>query len=224
MSRLLAAACRLLGAACKDAAPELATISTVQAPPEEASVYPALALLPERFRLVAHGDEEVVDDDGDPIMTNATTAVMEVGSLRGTVRLWLATRLTAERARLEEKVVSAFFQDDLAPSRLLVTLENVEVLGVATGADWPVAFMIDTTEWREELVFSERRWSFIQLNVDIPVLILRKDAALVTTLVAALTTDITTTVDDPTDVAVPPLTSLEQVTVADDGTIGASFP
>jgi hypothetical protein len=74
------------------------------------------------------------------------------------------------------------------------------------------------------MVFSERRWSFLQVSVDIPVLVLRRDAALVTTLVAALTTDITTVLTGPDDVAVPPLIALDQVTVADDGTVGPNYP
>lgn len=224
MSRLTRAACVAVGEVFRAAAPELADIQTVQAPPEHAAVYPALAILPERFMLSTWPDEEVLDADDAPIVLDDTNALMEVGSLRGTVRLWLAARSPAERARIEEKLAAAFFDDDLANGRLMVTLDNVEVLGVATGASWPVAFFLDSTEWREELVFSERRWSFLQVDVDIPVLIFRKDAALVTTLVAALTTDLTTTVDDATDVAVPPLSDLTQVTVADDGTIGAAYP
>jgi hypothetical protein len=222
VSTVLEHACELLADALRAAAPELTAVEVVQAPPDGAATYPAAAILPERFKLEAQGDEEVTDEDGDPIMVDATTALMEVGSLRGTARLWVAARYPAQRALLEEKLRAAFFDDDLAPSRLLVTLENVEVLGVATGASWPVAFLLDTSEWRDEMVFSERRWSFIQLRVDVPVLIHRRNAALVTQLIAALTTDLNTTVDDPADVAVPPLTNLELVTVADDGTVGPS--
>jgi hypothetical protein len=222
VSTVLEAACDLLGDALRAAVPELQTVQTVQAPPDGSAVYPAAAILPERFRLEAMGDEEVLDEDDDPIMMDGTTALMEVGSLQGTARLWLAARYPAQRALLEEKIRAAFFQDGLAPSRLLVELENVEVLGVATGATWPVAFLLDTSEWREELVFSERRWSFIQLRVDVPVLVPRRNAAIVTSLIVALTTDLNTTVDDPADVASPPLTDIELVSVADDGTVGPS--
>jgi hypothetical protein len=224
VSVLLRAALEAAAVAFRDAAPSLTDVQVTHAPPDQSATYPVLALLPERFVLEPHHDDEVLDDDGEPVMADATTALMEVGTLRGTVRLWLAARTMPERARLEERIVAAFFADGLAPGRLQVTLDNVEVLGVATGASWPVAFFLENSEWREELVFSERRWSFLQVDVDIPVLVLRKDAAIVTTLVAALTTDLATQIDDPADVASPPLTDLEQVTVADDGSVGPAYP
>jgi hypothetical protein len=224
VSRLVRAACEAAAVVFRAAAPALTDVATVQAPPEAAATYPAMAILPERFTLEVCADEEVLDDDGEPIVLGGTNALMEVASLRGSVRLWLAARNPAERARLEERITAAFFDDGFAPGRLLVELDNVEVLDVATGASWPVAFQLRTSEWREEMVFSERRWAFLQVDVDVPVLVFRKDAALVTTLVAALTTDLTTTLTDPDDVASPPLTDLDQVTVADDGTVGPAYP
>jgi len=225
VSRLLRLAMTAAGEVLRAAAPAIRSVKITRTPPDQPAEYPAIALMPEgRFKIDTHGDIEVLDASDDPVIIDGSRAVMEVGTLSGTVLLWLSARLEGQRETIADDLIAAFCGDDLANGRLLVELPNVEVSGHATGAAWPFAFFLDDSEWRDEMVFSERRWIFMRLAVDVPILVLRENAALVTTMIAALTSDLTTVIDDPTDVAVPPLGDLQQVLVNDDGSVGATYP
>lgn len=216
MSAIKAAAAAALAAAIAAEVPELAgKIEVTDAPPSQAAQYPAAAIEMGRFTFEA-GTMDVVDDaSGAPVM-NGVDALAEGGVVRGSLRIWLATRLPPQREQLEEAIQRAFIADDLAPGRLAVTLSNVQVGDFATGVDWPLAFFCEDSEWNEELVFSEKRWVFLTIEVDLPILVLLKNVPKVTTLIAQITTDLATTVDDPSDVAT--LIGLDQVRVSADGT------
>jgi hypothetical protein len=221
VSRVQRLACNALAAKLEATNPTLVgRVKVLQQPPDTIADYPVVVLMPERFTFVGLPDDEARDDDGDPIMVDASRALMHVGEFRGSIRIWLASRTPGQREELEESVLSAFYDDGLASGRCVATLTDLVIGGQATGYDTTVAFFLNSEDFREELVFSEKRWVFTQVDVDLPVLALRRDAWVVNQMVVALTEDIETTVDDPTDVTTSKLRDLEQHTVTGDGTLG----
>jgi hypothetical protein len=221
VSRILRLALEQVAASLRAACPSLASARVESAPPDTASEYPAIALVPDRFVVDPGSDDEILEEDGVHQVAPGGRPLASVGALRGSCRLFVAARLPAQRGVLEDQLTTAFFQDDTAPSRLMATLSNVEVGGIATGVDWNVAVFVADDEWRDEMAFSERRWAYRKLDVDVPILVLRSAVtqALVTQMVATLTADLETTVDDPTDLTNPGLAPLAQRAIAADGSI-----
>lgn len=220
MSRIKRLACEALAAKIAASHATLTSrVSVLQQAPDKVSDYPAVVVMPMgRFKFVGLQDDEALDSASDPIMATATSALMHVGEITGSIRIWLASRTPAQREVLEDAILSVFTDDGMASGRTLATLTDLTVGGVATGYDTPIAFLVDSLEFHEEMVFSEKRWVFTEVSVDLPILALRRNAAIVETLVLALTTDLETTVDDPGDLAT--LINLEQHTVAADGVLG----
>lgn len=201
MSAIKYAAAAALAAAIEAKVPALANrVAVVDTPPTTASEYPSGAVLVDRFTFEAMTDEELDDEAGDPIMSGHD-ALVEAGALRGSMRIWLAGRLPAQREDLEERVLRMFAGDELAVGRLLVPLPNVRVGDFASGLTWHLAFFVEETEWRDELVFSERHWAYLTVEVDLPVLVLREHVPVVQQLLILATGDLSVTVDSPDDVA-----------------------
>lgn len=221
MSRMQRLACNALAAKLEATNPTLVgRVKVLQQPPDTIADYPVVVLMPERFTFVGLPDDEARDVNGAPIMVDTERALMHVGELRGSIRIWLASRTPGQRESLEEAVLSAFYDDGLAPGRCLATISNLEIGGFATTYDTDVAFLLSSEDFREELVFSEKRWVFTQVDVDLPILALRREAWVVNQMVIALTEDLKTTVDVPTDVSTTKLRDLEQHTVTGAGTLG----
>lgn len=216
MTAIKYAAAAVLAAALVDAVPELADrVQVLDAPPTEPAQYPAAAIvLDGDFPFVPGDGEEIDDANGDQVM-NGPDALVEMGSLRGNLRIFVAARTPVQREQLEERILRAFLADEMAITRLLCTVRNVAIADIQTGVDWPVAFFIESTTWSGELVFSEKRWAFVRVEVDLPVLAYLKNVPKVTTMLAAFTTDMVTAVGDPSQLA--NVTDLEQYAVDEDG-------
>lgn len=223
MSRIVFRAAEALATALALQAALTGKVKALQQPPDRLADYPALAVLPQRFLATWWTEEDVPDANGDPIFlgTGGSQAVMEIGCLSGSVQLWIGAVYPIEREDLEDAVYTAFGQESLAPGRLLVTLTNVVVGGLATGADWPVAFLHEDSEWREELAFSEQRLSFLDVQVDLPIFILRENAWRVDQYVLAITRDLATPVTAPADL--DDLSDLVDVAIDETGAL-SSFP
>lgn len=220
MSRIKTLACRALASAL-DAQPALAGhVKAVRQRPDKLSTYPALCVMPGgRFDFTSGRDRDVVDSDGDSLTVTGdpTRAVLEVGQISGEVEIWAADKTAAGRELIEAAVLDQFMQEDTGVNcRIMTQLAALEVSGLATPANWTVAFLLGDTEWREEMVFSERRWSVLRAVVDLPILAARAHTALVQTLVLAITQDLASPLVAPGDLG---SIDLEQYAIADDGTV-----
>jgi len=207
------------------AEPALSASGLVKALPQSGDrldAYPSVTIVPEgKFTFIAWPHREILDGAGDVVMAGGKP-VFEVGELSGSLRIEVAANYPPEREALEDAIFSVFNQDDTALGRVMATMADVSVGGVATGVDWPMAYLLgEEAGWREELVFSEKRGSFLQVAVDVPVLVLKSNAWIIEQLVLAITSDITTQVLVPADIA--NLQDLEQVLINDDGTL-SSYP
>lgn len=221
MSRLIRLACEALRDNLAAAVPQARTVVAMQQPPDIEVAYPVLAIIPEAFKLTTQNPEEVEDANGDPVFIGGSQrAILEVGALRGAVQIHVGSREPAQRERMEDAIFARFMLEDVAIGRLLLQLANVEIGGEKTGVDWPIAFIVDSSEWKEELVFSEKRWSHLRVLIDIPILVAREESWPVQQLIVALSHDLSVTVTDPTQFSSPPLADLRFNTVDDDGSVG----
>lgn len=216
-------ACEALCAALRAAVPELKHAAPTYEVPDVPVEYPSIAVLIESMTDVYGADIEMEDEDGDPIMFDGSSALMEVGTTSVSPRLFLAARTPGERAKLGGKIKRAFADDDIASGRLLVTITNIAIDGQATPATYPIAFFLDGEDWSDEMAWSEKRWTYLRLQVDVPILVLRKDATPVTSAqvtVAASTTMDLTPLTSPDQIAdLDPADTLT-VTINADGTVG----
>lgn len=194
---------------------------TIQQPPDRLAEYPAICVMPERFPFQPCTEESVRDEDGEPVMVDDDQAVVEVGQFSGSMRIWVGAIYPPQREVIEDAIMAAFNRDGLAPGRLLATLTDIPITGVATDAAWPVGYILEDTDWREEMAFSEQRFSMIQVAVDLPVLALRQNAWLVQQSVIAMTSDLSTEIEEPDDLDTIP--DLVQIAVDEDGDLSA-FP
>lgn len=201
-------------------------ISVIQAPPSSLAEYPALAIMIDDTTMDWSMDEDILvdsdgtylepslepNDDAELLSSNGAT-LSHIGTMRCAGRIWVGARHLGKRESIEEKVWFAFMEDRGAPGRILVPLTG------ATVGDIQVMFgkaaaTIENSSWTNEFAFSERLWSWLPFQLDIPILIPRLDP-IITSLVLAVTKDIETTVDDPTDLA--KLKNLDSVVVTAEG-------
>lgn len=225
MSRAKYLAAKALGDALEAAEASLAgNVRILQQPPEVSETYPALAILPDRFETVWFQEDEACDANGDAIMLDDPAngdALLQVGELVGSMRIFAAARYPADRENLEDAIIRAFCQD-LVPGRLLANV-TISFNGFTDTLTTPLGYFLDSMEWAEEMAFSERRWSWSTVKVEIPILVPRAGAYLITSYQVALARDITTDISAETDpdtilglLAPPPV---EQYAVDENGTI-----
>ena len=221
MSRLQTLAAQALAQRLEtEQAALLGNTHVLQQLPDRLKSYPALVIMPESFKILTWYEDEVIDDAGNPIVINTTNAMMDVGTLSGTMRLWVADRYPVGREDLEDAILRSFMAD--STGTIEVTLTNVVIDGFPTGFDATVAFSLTDADWHEEMVFSEKRWEFIGVDVDIPIFILRANAALVDDMQLCFSTDLATDISAATTAAeVEALLEPDfaQFTVNDDGSL-----
>lgn len=181
--------------------PELTTSTHVGAQgPEITAKWPSLVLVPGSFSFNPIQADEVYDPEDIDVL------VSEVGDFEGVVELQLFAKSGPERNKIEQKIVDLFLSTPWAPGVIKTTTPNLTVGGTATLYPAPVAFRLDGEDWQEEFSFEKRRFSFLDVELNFPALMLQT-AYTIDTLKLAITEDLSS------DVAA------EEVTVNEDGTI-----
>lgn len=188
--------------------------------PDRSTPYPSVVLEPGagRWQVTLWQRDDVRDQDGELVeVGGGAYRVVQIGVLSGEIRLWCAGETPKKRGPLHDAVLNAFAGDEQAPGRLVVSLPNVPVVGLATSLTAMVGVFCDgDAEFREELVFAERRWSYIDLPAEMPVFGLASEPV-VEQMVAFLTEDLDTPVTEPADIA--DLSESESVLVNEDGSL-----
>ncbi len=186
--------------------------------PDRGTPYPSIVLEPGagRWEVTLWQRDVVRDDAGELVeVDGGAYRVVQIGVLSGEIRLWCAGETPEKRGPRHDAVLNAFAGDELAPGRLVVAVANVPVVGLATALTAQVGVFCEG-EWREELVFAERRWSYIDLPAEMPVFGLAAEPV-VEQMVAYLTGDLDTPVTEPADVA--DLSESEAVLINEDGSL-----
>lgn len=200
--------------------------TVIEAPPNEMASYPACALWIEHWRpkwmqnadLVVNADGEpmigtlasITEQPAGPFTVAPGVTISKVGELRMTGRLWTGSRLPDQRAEMGGKILG-LFADRVAPGTLVCTMNRPKVGGYTLPVDWVAVVTIDQeAQWSQEMAWAERLWDWIPFRLEVDLLVPRTDPVL-TQMVLAFTTDLTTSVAAPADVA--KAIDLEQFTV-----------
>jgi hypothetical protein len=166
---------------------------------EDQSAYPALVIIPLQMQFDECND--IVRDD-----TVVDKALVEVGAFVGRCELRLYARTPSERELWEQPVLNAFHQQELATGTMVLQgPSGITVNGTTFGFKSQGALMLDTVEWRDEMVFDAKRYSYIECDFVFGVYATR-NAYNMDHLVIALNNDLGSDVAD------------EEWSVAEDGT------
>jgi len=202
-------AAKALGAFIAAQVPEFAGRFVVGQPdPEKQADYAGLCILPGRYAFESESEEEVDE-------THATRVLVEVGSLTGSVEVRVYARHQATRDDLEEKVMRALVSREGSPGTIVVTVGGLVFGNVRWDYEAPCTFSLAGSDWNDEFAFEHRRYSFMELDSWLPMLVSREGVYTIEQMVLALTDDLDT--DAAADLV------LEQYQVAADGTV-ALYP
>lgn len=215
---------------------DLATIvEVIAAPPSKPAQYPACSILVDSTDYWLADDFVPVDEDNVPLIGaeatmdlpfdwgrfDANTLIYNAGRYVVHCRIFVATRHPEQRADFEDLVIAKFLEDDLAPGRILFELDGPKVLGRQLPWSWPVAVFLPETDkvsrWTAEYAFDERLWAWIDVDVEVDILIPRQ-APQITKLI--LEADVSVTAD-PTLPDTETVRELEIVQVDQSGDISA---
>jgi hypothetical protein len=187
-----------LKASIEDAIPGL-HVHTRQQGPDRKVEFPCLTLLPRSFTFDPFQEDEVSSPTSDK-------ALVDVGVFKGRVEMRLMVRNEGEQEEYEDALIDLFLSQEGRPGVLVAQTEPLLLRGVPTLHEAPVAFVLSDAEWNEEMVFDKQRFTYLDLDVVYPALVLREERYDITSLRLAFTEDLTS--EDPTT---------EDVTVTEDG-------
>jgi hypothetical protein len=204
-SNLRKEAAKALGAFIAAQVPEFNNRFLVGQPdPEKQADFAGLVILPGRYKFESESEEEVDE-------TLPTRALVEVGSLEGSVEVRIYARHAAVRDDLEQKVLEALVSREGSPGTIVVTVPGIVVGGATWGYAPSCTYSLAGSDWQEEFAFEHRRYSFIELDSWLPMLVARNGVYTIEQMALAVTNDMTT--EATTNLV------LEQYQVAEDGTV-----
>jgi hypothetical protein len=204
--------------------------TVINVPPSQKSQYPAVAIMIDNADIdISNDDVDVefdstkspgdegyeltgffrTDSDTNDYKTGQTyfldqqTTISMIGVIHMKGRLWAGARLDPQREQLEQDIAMVFYDDRVAPGRLMVSVAGVEISGVKIPFGIATAMLEDKIQWNSEFAFAERLWTYLPLSIDVPLLVPRRDP-LAKQLLLAVAIDLTdpTRLPDPTQFAV----------------------
>jgi hypothetical protein len=193
-------------------------VNVLQQMPDQEPDYPEVGVLPGGFKFIPWNQAAVKDSAGDAVV-NGTSALVDVGELAGKMQVWIGARYPVDREAVEDAILALFFEDENAPGTVQVTVSDVTIAGVATGYDVILTFSLLEEEWTEEMVFSVKRWASLSVEVELPILVWRSQAPLITSMQMAITNDVAIDISgaaDPDEVRAL-LSDLEEYEVDETG-------
>lgn len=174
---------------------------------EEPTKFPAVRVLPGKFTFDPWQEQEVDD-------TQATNLFLEVGEFEGNVEIRVSATSKIQRETIEDAITNFFLSREYSPGVQVVTLPAVPVGGIATTYQANCAFALEDEEWREEMVFADKRFTFLDVEAWFPALVVRTGVATIQSLRLVMQAD----VDEDMTVTTPTPSAEEGLSVADDGT------
>ncbi len=198
MASIKMAACKALVDFLQSQLPDV-PVSAPQAPYSQDVAYPSIVVVPSQFTFVPYQEEEVDDSQPDNLL-------VRMGDFEGSVELRIAGTSAFAREELEERVMGLLLNEN-NPGVLVVETAPVRLGGVQYLARAVAGFELTKEAWREEMVFSDERYSFLELDASYPALVSRgsidNPIRLIETLVLAVNHDLASdTADEERNVAI----------------------
>lgn len=198
---------KALETAIETFAPELVgKIVIAWAPPEKAACYPALAIIPTKWKYFPDQESEHFMDETE------TTVVYNVGRHEAIVQLRLQATTPYERMAIQQKLIDMFLSQEGRPGVLVTSISEATTPEIR---DWFCSWELEADEWRSEKAFSNQLWSVCEINATLPALVTRAGVYTIDSLRLGITADFETTFNSATfDTS----EGIERVQVNDDGT------
>jgi hypothetical protein len=175
---------------------------------EEPTKFPAVRVLPGKFTFDPWQEQEVDD-------TQATNLFLEVGEFEGNVEIRVSARHKIQREQIEDTILNWFLSRAYTPGVQVTTLPSGQTVGgIATTYQANCAFSLEDEEWREEMVFADKRYSFLDVEAWFPALVVRTGVSTIQSLRLVMEADVAADVT----VTTPNASAEEGLLVADDGT------
>lgn len=171
-------------------------VFSVHADQEKNIKFPSIAIVAGRWSYEWFSDDELATDDdiGEEI---EDAQLVSIGTLTGIFEVRIYEQTAGKRELLEEKVIRAFMDNELAPGVLTATCTDLEVSGQAIDYEADASFVLGDTSWSEERVFERARYSFLDVTCEVPIMVLREGIYTILELQLQLTKDLDTDNDDP---------------------------
>lgn len=129
----------------------------IQQPWEISADYPNIVVLPGKHKTWLK-QESIVDD------TPEDKALVYVGDLEGIMTIKINSLKAIERSKIEEKVITAFFQQPLSRRQILVQLPAINYGGAEWNSKAIAGFSLVDEQWNEEKVFTASRFSTLTVK------------------------------------------------------------
>jgi len=131
---------------------------------------PGLRVIPRgAFKLEIFGGEEEITEPSD------STLLVSVGVITGALQARLYGHDNYEREDLDDEVLALFLATEGFPGSLTLQSAPVSIGGTATLYRAPLTYRLDGEEWNEEQVWGKTRYSFLSLDVEYPLLVMRRE-------------------------------------------------
>jgi len=163
--------------------PDIHQVQVLAADPETVACYPNLTILPV-------GNFEFEPFDVDEISSTSDTVTLQIGDFRGRVEIRLAAKSTAEREKLEERIIYEFIKDFYRRGVLVVEVGGFTIGGKIFIGTVPCSFTLEADSWSEEFAFDKKRFAFMDVECTLPALITVRNVYDIDQLVLALTEDL----------------------------------
>ncbi len=150
-------------------------IHTVAPEPTEKANFPCVVILSREMNYEPMQADEVwwSEEAGDGGDIDDGKLILNVGAFTGVFEIRVYAKSVSERERLEDAVLHALMAEEMRPGVVSLTTPALTVNEYVTLYQAPVAYMLDEVEWREEYAFENRRFSFIDIDVEFPALVVR---------------------------------------------------
>lgn len=183
-----------LADALRAALPPTVDVDVCAADWEEPTKFPAVRVLPGRFSLDTSQEEEVDDTQADKLF-------VQVGEFVGSVEVRVSARNRTQRENVEDYVLNWLLSPEWTPGTRTVLVSGVVVGGIATTYAAPCTFELTDEEWREEMAFSDKRFSFVDLQTTFPALAMRTQTYTIQDLRLVMEADINLDLSAPANVS-----------------------
>lgn len=177
--------------------------------------FPGMVFVPQRFVPEWYTEMEVSQP-------TASTQLVQQGEGVLRVEVRIGAKHPAAREALQDSFTNLFQSSTSTPGTLSLSTAALTLQGVATGYAAPFSCELVNWEWNEERVFDVARFTFIEMDMTLPILYLRgatvgTEVYTIEAIQLALTKDLTTT----PNATASNLTIVETVQVDADGVLEA---
>lgn len=143
-------------------------VTAVAAGPETTLPCLAAKIIPDTFTFDPAQEDEVYEADPDD-----GKIITDVGSWTGQFTIELYSTTPAEREEYEQKIIDLFMQEAWAPGTLYIDLPALTVGGYVSLYQAQIKYRLEQEQWMDEMAFENKRYSFLDVFIDYPALVVR---------------------------------------------------